>query len=92
MEALSGVATKLTNVLVLLATPLASLWLAWGTFKALLSGGAERALSTLIVRALIMGVLLGVLTHIPETFAIVQAIGGFLLQTVLDAFRTSAEV
>jgi hypothetical protein len=87
MEAFGSLAGRLTGVLVALSVPVASLWLAWGVFKGLLTGGVERALQQLIVRALIMGVMLGVLTHLPDTVAVVAALGTAILETVLQAFQ-----
>jgi hypothetical protein len=85
--ALGNLAGKLTGLLVALSIPVGMLWLGWGTFKALLTGGAERAVQALVVRAILMGVLLAALLHLSETFALVQLLGGALFQTIGDAIR-----
>jgi hypothetical protein len=87
MEAVGTLAGKLTGLLVVLSIPVGGLWLAWGTFKALLAGGAERAVQQLVVRAILMGLLVAMLTHMDQTFALVQLVGGALFQTIGDAVR-----
>lgn len=85
--AFAVLAARLTGLLVTVAGPLGLLWLGWGTIKALLSGSTDRALQTLLIRGLIVGVLIAVLNNLPATFAMFSGIGASLLQTVLDAVR-----
>lgn len=87
MEALGTLAARLTGLLVSLAAPLGLLWLGWGTLKALLTGGTDRALTTLLMRGLIVGVLVAILGNLPATFGVFTSLGDAILQTVLQAFQ-----
>jgi len=86
MEAFGTLAVRLTGMLGGLATPVALLWVAWGTLRALLGGSSDRALQQLLMRGLIAGVLLAVLNNLPATFATLSLVGNAILQAVLSAF------
>jgi hypothetical protein len=77
----------LSGVLVLIATPLSMLWLAWGVLKSLLTGGTDRALMTLLVRGLIMGILLAMLNNLPAAFGVVVSVGNAVFQTVIQSLQ-----
>lgn len=85
--AFAVLAARLTGLLVTIATPLGLLWLGWGTLKAVLTGSTDRALQTLLVRGLIVGILVAVLNNLPATFDALSDIGASVLTTVLDAIR-----
>ena len=78
---------RATGLLVGLGTPLGLLYLAWGAFKGLASGGTERALQELVKRAIILGILVGVLTHLPGVFDLAHHLGDALVAAVLDSSR-----
>ncbi len=87
MEAFGTLAARLTGVLVTVAAPIGLLWLGWGCLKALMTGGAERAVQTFFIRAVIMGVLLAVLANLPTTLSVVTMVGGALFQTITSAIQ-----
>jgi hypothetical protein len=87
MEAFGVLAAKLTGALVTIATPIGLLWLGWGCLKALMTGGAERAVQTFLVPALIIGVLLAVLANLPTMMSVVTTIGAALFQTIVQSIQ-----
>ena len=87
METFGALLGKLTALMVLAALPIGTLWVCWGTLEAIIGGAADRAVQTLVVRAIVVGVLIAALVHLPDTMALLTGLGGVIFQTVFDAIR-----